>query len=290
MYLILISLALWLMSIIPGAIRWRLILLDSRVEYPLHMSYLGYLIGTFYSSFLPGAVSGDAIRIGLCISQTKCEFGTATLSVLLERVTGVLALLTLLLGVTSFFPQTWSPLLPDETRLIITRLSGICISLIIVLIWLRRAWLKWIPEGNYSGIRGFFYSGLRSLGNSSGRTLGSIYLLSVGLQTTRIAGILILSIAIGISVNPIIYFGIIPIVYFATLIPISLGGLGIREGTLVYMLSQYSVDPSAAVMLSFLAYLIQVSVGIIGGVIQIIWAVSSDDPNNDHITAGISKT
>ncbi len=62
-----------------------------------------------------------------------------------------------------------------------------------------------------------------------------------------------------------------PVTYIITTIPVSLGGLGVREGVLVYLLTQISITPSDAVTLSFLIYCNRVFVASIGGITQVFW-------------------
>ena len=62
-----------------------------------------------------------------------------------------------------------------------------------------------------------------------------------------------------------------PIVYISTILPVSLGGLGVREGTLVYLLAKVGVLSSDAVALSFLIHFNRVAVGSIGGITQMFW-------------------
>lgn len=67
------------------------------------------------------------------------------------------------------------------------------------------------------------------------------------------------------------YLFVIPLVYLATVLPISLGGIGVREGVLVWFLSIAGVSASEAVLLAFLVYLNRVLVGTIGGGIQALY-------------------
>jgi hypothetical protein len=60
-----------------------------------------------------------------------------------------------------------------------------------------------------------------------------------------------------------------PIVYLVTILPISIGGLGVREGTLVMILSFVNIETSEAVILSFLIYLNRILIGGVGGIIQL---------------------
>ena len=52
-----------------------------------------------------------------------------------------------------------------------------------------------------------------------------------------------------------------------------LGGLGVREGTLAFLLALFGVNPSDAVTLSFLVYLTRVVVGVFGGIWQLLESI-----------------
>jgi hypothetical protein len=55
-------------------------------------------------------------------------------------------------------------------------------------------------------------------------------------------------------------------VYLATVLPISPGGLGVREGTLVIVLAQFGLAASDAALLAVAVFLNRVAVGAVGAV------------------------
>lgn len=272
--LIAISPFFWLLSLVAGSLRWRYALADSHVELPLRQAGTGYLLGSFYNIFLPGVVGGDAIRIGLCVRETQCEVGTATAGVLLERISGVLALLSFFVSVSIFFPEIPARLVPEEVALLLVLLATSGIAAVVLVFLTRRTWAKWVPREKSGRVWAFLQSGIRALDALSGRTLGLTFLLSAAFQGARIGGMSVLSRAIGLDLPLEVFFVIIPMVYLVTLLPISLGGLGVREGTLVFLLAQLGVSTSDAIMFSFLVYLNQVFLGILGGFVQLFRIIS----------------
>jgi uncharacterized membrane protein YbhN (UPF0104 family) len=258
-----------LLGLLAGSLRWKLTLADSQVYLSYRKSYIGYLTGMFYNIFLPGAVGGDVIRIGYCVTNTGCKSGTAVASVLLERVAGVVSVLSFVLGVTLFIPAAMSPIF---TRGMIKALTWAAIAWIVILLALliaRQLWAKWGPKDHYTGIKEFIFSGMQTLSNLQLKTISALFLLSVIFQGANIFGAFVLSRAIGEELPLSVFFAVLPIVYVATLLPISLGGLGVREGSLVFLLAFYGVPTSEAITLSFLIYLNQVFVGLIGGLLQL---------------------
>lgn len=253
-----------------ASFRWHLILADSRVALSCWQAYLGYLVGAFYNLFMPGVIGGDIVRIGRCVKQTKCQIGTATTTVLLERISGIIALSNIALFVYLLFPGTVLALLPVEKKWPVTVAALGGIVLILLVLFGHNALLRWVPCDKTRGVWNCFRSGLLVFSNLKRLTFGKVLILSGIFQAIDIFVTFLLSQAIGIDLPLRVFFAVIPLVYLTTILPISLGGLGVREGTLVFLLAQFGVVISDAITLSFLVYLNRVVVGSLGGAVQLI--------------------
>jgi len=269
-----------------AAFRWRLILADNKVAFSFWNAYTAYLVGAFYNVLLPGVTGGDAVRIERCVRQTKCRLGTATTSVLLERTGGLFTVLSIALFVYLLFPATLSSLLITEETSVVKTAATIGIILVAAMVFGRRVWLKWLPHEDARGILGFIRSAVQTLINLRGRTLGVVFILTLLFQSTDIVVAFLLAQAIGLTVPLIEFFAIIPLVYLVTFLPISLGGLGVREGILVFLLARFGVATSDAVTLSFLVYLGLVVVAGLGGLIQLIESLA----DNKKVSNVVDKT
>ena len=259
-----------LFRLIFATFRWQRILLDNQVVLSFWFAYASYLVGSFYNIFLPGVTGGDVIRAGRCIQRTQCPWGTATASVILERISGMLATLLIAFVIYLCFPNTLSSLIVIETNSLVTVMSALGLFVMLVLTLGRRKWLKWLPSQNLKGLKGFMVSGLRTFGVLQEYTLVLILLSSVLFQALDIVITFLLARAIGINLSLLVFFAIIPLVYVAIVLPISLGGLGVREGMLTFLLAQFGVTTSDAVMLSFLVYVTHVLIAALGGIVQFI--------------------
>jgi uncharacterized protein (TIRG00374 family) len=260
-----------------AAFRWRLVLADSDVALSCWRAYTGYLVGAFYNVVLPGVTGGDTIRIGRCARQTKCALGTATASVLVERISGLFALWSIAFSVYLFFPETTSSLLATGEISLVKVVAAVGIVLMVAMVLARRLWLRWLPNENAGGVWRFVRSVIEALGILRGRTLGATFALSTLFQAADILVTFLLSRAIGLTVPLTAFFATVPLVYLAVVLPISLGGLGIREGVLTFLLTRFDVAPSDAVALSFLVYLNHVVIGSLGGVVQLVEAVAGKE-------------
>ena len=242
LWLVLVSPLFWFVTLSAGALRWRLFLADKGVHFKFRQALTGYFIGSFYDVFLPGVTGGDAVRAGYCVARTKCSIGTSVASVIAERITGVLALIIFLASVMVFRPAIFEQIkiqinLADLLPFVLA-ISVLALLVATAAIWVQKRGLTTSQDG---------------------------FLLRLW---TRIRGL-------GISVPAYVFFAVAPLVYIATMLPISLGGLGLREGSFVYLLSLFGVHSSSAIMLALLIYLNQVILAVSGGVIQLFSALCS---------------
>jgi glycosyltransferase 2 family protein len=91
--------------------------------------------------------------------------------------------------------------------------------------------------------------------HSYGRTPGLLVaavVLSVLMQSTEVMIYVTLGNELGLDLPLGIYFAVVPISFIAAALPISLGGLGVREGVLVSLLVAAGADKQAAVALAVL--------------------------------------
>jgi hypothetical protein len=62
---------------------------------------------------------------------------------------------------------------------------------------------------------------------------------------------------------------IVPVIFVFTGIPISIGGLGVRENTIVFMLTRFGISSSDAVAFSLFILFVFILNAIAGGVIYL---------------------
>jgi len=251
-----------------AAVRWQRILRDYSVGLSWGFAYASYLVGAFYNVFLPGVTGGDVIRAGRCVRRTQCSWGSAVASVILERVGGFVATLVIALAAYLSFPELLASLVKIENPAWVELLAALGIALIVVFTVGRRRWMGWLPTRPLGGVRGFIVSAIRAFGVLQGWTFVQVLVLSVIFQGLDIVVVWLLSQAMGLGVALPVFVVIVPLVYLAIMLPISLGGLGVREGMFTFLLAQFGVGASDAVALSFLVYFLHVILGMAGGITQ----------------------
>jgi len=261
-----------------GGVRWSILLPYFGVRLKANKAFLYYLIGSFYGNVLPGVIGGDAVRIGICAAVKRRSVADMTASVLIERVCGVLALLVVGTLATVLLSPGLRSALGPSVMMLIPVLAGVSLIFLLSGYLFGRVLVTWLKNvsGRHNKIA---ETVLRIIGYTRKIPpvrMTVVFLLSALFQFADILASFFLARAVNIDVPLLLFLAIFPIVYILTVLPISLGGLGVREGTLAYLLTRVGVLPSDAVMLSFLIYLNRVFVSLIGGALQVLWKPGDD--------------
>lgn len=255
--------------------RWKILLSSNNLIISSWYAFYGYMVGFFYGTFLPGNLGGDIFRIQLCVRQTKCKISTATSIVILERVCGVLVLFSMIFYILICPPSTLTNLTPAVNTQRMLPFAAAGIMGIILFIFGCRMGRHILQKKKFKGIFGYIQKAVLPFSTIRGGILFQALILSALFQSTDIFVSFLLSYAIHLSLSLKIFFLIIPLAYFTALLPISLGGLGVREGTLVFLLTMFGISASDAVTFSMLVCLNRFAIGGIGGALNIIETIIS---------------
>jgi hypothetical protein len=76
--------------------------------------------------------------------------------------------------------------------------------------------------------------------------------------------------ALGVSLPLSVWFAVVPLVALAMVVPVSINGVGVREGGLALMLKPAGVPTDAAVAIGLLWFLATIVTGLIGGVLFLL--------------------
>jgi len=239
------SVAVMLVALAFMTFRWRYVLnLIKEKTYSIRILYEYYLIGSFFNIFIPGAIGGDAMRLYYVSKNYHLSKAKSLLAVFIERVGGLFAL-GLILMFSLLFNDTIRTKLDFGFSLIALSTFGMVAALVVAKYFVQ----KKMPI-NYKDL--------------------SLILLLSGLgQFGDILISYIFSLYFGLDITILNLMSIMPLVYVATVVPISLGGVGVREGVMTAGLTLYGVEVSDAVMISFLLYFTKVIVGLMGWILYL---------------------
>jgi uncharacterized membrane protein YbhN (UPF0104 family) len=260
---LLIALALFVVGVVVRAIRWRTLLAALDLQIPLGRLVNLYFAGAFFNAFLPTGFGGDVVR-ALELSQevqSTAVFGT----VVLDRLSGLIVLFAMALVALPFGRH----LLPFETWLTIGALAVVGLlacGLILEGRWLRRLG-RWLP-GPLSltgqGVLARAYDAVTACGRDA---LGRALFISLLFNMTLLLQNYLVGLAVGMRLGLTYFMIFVPVLALALTLPISLGGLGVREGVAVLLFTQVGVNQAVAVAFSLTVYAIARIASLFGGLL-----------------------
>lgn len=243
---LLASVALVLFAICLGLYRWKLLLEGQGIVIPVsHLVRYG-MIGNFFNTTMPGAVSGDLIKAWYLIQDRKGQRKTPVLtSILLDRVMGVFGLIMVSASPILLFGSTvWAiePLHKVAVPVLALFLGVVFFFTYIMLsVWGPFAYMrrKVEPLNNYRVGQVFLqaYDAWVGYRQRPGILVASI-LLSVVIHLCMVFIIILSSQAIGeTALAPLHYFLLVPLGLLTTAIPVAPAGLGVGHAAFDWLFS-----------------------------------------------------
>ena len=261
--------------------RWVLLLRVQGVRLSVARTFSLLLIGLFFNFFIPGGTGGDVVKIYYLLKETHGQRTAALLSVLMDRIIGLIALIVLA-GVIIALHWEWLVSTPTTAQGVWTTLlilgasvSGILFSFTVTGFGLVHRLPARFPMRDRLAEFALAYN----LYARAWRPSVAAFFLSMGAHLGYFAVFFCAAAAFraeGVRVPTLAQLtAILPVVNTIVAMPISLGGIGIREGLFQVFLGQLcGVTEAVAVVISSTGYLLTLVWGIIGGVIYLMYRPS----------------
>ena len=227
-----------------------------------------YLIGMFFNLFAPGTVGGDVSRVYYLVQDEQADANGrsvttvhAMISVLMDRAIGMVVLVWIGAAGLLLFPDYAVPHTVRTVTLLFA--SGLLIAVSLTPL-LRR----FLPEGGPQLVVKLRLA-LRSY-RTQWRALTDAALLSVLVHLVQAWMHVLMGRALGLDVPFSFCIIVYPLVGTFSAIPISLNGLGLREGGYLYLLAVIGVGSEKGVAFGLLLFLIVALDSLIGGVLFLL--------------------
>lgn len=228
------------------------------------------LATAFYRLFLPGGnMAGGVIRLFKLTSHNKKSM-EALASLAYDRIVATIALC--IVGISFWyihFPSDSAYLVLSMTFL----LSGL-IFINIILFYERTTTLATkiiavLQLTFFSSVVERFSEIVKRFKSFSPGSIIYIFAISIISQLLGVLVYYLLARSLDVEISFLAMGWIRSVVVLITMIPISIAGLGLREGTLIILLRSYGIRDEDALALSFLIFSITVVVvGLIGGLLE----------------------
>jgi glycosyltransferase 2 family protein len=256
------ALAMTLVVQVLAGVRWAALARPLGFDFPRRFFVRRFFEGMFFSLCLPSSIGGDVVK-AVRIGQTTSLRLLAACSVLADRLTGVAAL-GVLVGTAILarrFALGMAAAVGVFGGLLLVALAG----LRIVLAVLDRVHDA-LPEG--SAGREFVARLLpyRARPSLVMAAFGWSFLVQMG----GAVAVALVARAVGV-IQPVgTWFTVVPLVSLLMVLPISIGGFGVRENTLEYLLRGYGVPSETGVAIALLWGLCTIIAGLVGGVLFLL--------------------
>ncbi|OPX83725.1 MAG: hypothetical protein A4E52_01773 [Pelotomaculum sp. PtaB.Bin013] len=236
-----------------SVLKWQPLLTVQKVQIPFIRLLSFYYVGPFANNFLPSSIGGDAMRI-YDAARSSGKTKEAAASVIVERLLASLALaltaaiaLALVSGTGGNGIVSW----------LVGGILAFCLAVTAILLCSTSKedskigqWLCCL--GNYKEHPG---------------VLVKVLMLSFLFQFVLVLSNVFIFRAIGADIPLLKHFLFIPVIMAVSMLPLSINGLGIREGMYVLLYGFAGINPATALAGSLLFFTLVTVTSLAGGVI-----------------------
>jgi len=202
-------------------------------------------VGLFFNLFLPSSLGGDLVK-AYYLSKGHASRLTAIACIVMDRLLGLAAMISMASVSLPFFLRTTN----DPRLALPVVIFSASFFLFFFLLFNHNAARKisflsrLVPSERGRQKFKEFYHSVNRFRHEPG-VLGIGYSLSLMVQIASIVIAYLLAESLQLNVRFLVFLLVIPISALASMIP-SLGGLGVREASIIYFLGRYTTTESAA--------------------------------------------
>lgn len=248
-------------SFVLASWRWQRVLAVFGHKVRLRTLTKHYLAGQFVGNLLPSTVGGDVLRV----SRSSADTGNTTeafAAVLLERLTGFIVLPVLV-----FVGFAINPGLFDVRRSSLALLiAGATLTVLAVILFLAghpKAAGRFADRDNWMRAIGAVHIGVDRLRRDP-KDAAVALVAALAYQVIVVASVYCAFHVVDVRVPNGSVIAYVPAVAMAQVVPITIGGLGVREGLIAFLYHPLGVATGRAVAIGLLWYGMTLLVSILG--------------------------
>jgi glycosyltransferase 2 family protein len=243
------AIALMAVATAPGAARWRLILRGAEIEITQIRALKTFSSSLLLNNVLPTSIGGDAAR-AWSVGRDSGRLLRAALATVVDRATAVACLFVLAWTALAVDAEAVPDVLVGVLLWISVGLAVLAAVAALVAAGMRPV-VRRIPPRIATMIREAWAT-LRVWGRAPD-LIGWLGVLGLLYQLLAVLALILVGRAVGVDLSFSLAAVTAAIVVVAMLVPISIGGLGIREGGFVLLLGEAGVDGADATLISLLS-------------------------------------
>lgn len=251
-----------------ASFRWKLILAEYKFSSRLIELFKLSLEGAFVSNFLPMSQTGGDIYKSIKLGKKLKNLKLSASSLFIGRIHGLSSFLLLgLIG--SYFYFRISNV--NDFFFVTLALFSISIAIIICLhtrydplVQILSKFEKILRHKNKAYPKIYDSLGLKKM---TLKTILKSYGLSIVFQLCGVFVFWCTSKSLHLDISIWAFFFVIPISSIISLLPISIGGYGVREGSAIYLFSEFGIGVNSAASLLLLQFSQVFVVACLGGIL-----------------------
>ena len=268
--LLLLAFCIFFFGYVLCLLRWEMLLKALNIRLPLKRIIISFSAGIFFSLFLPSTIGGDFMRsIDLAAHTKRPKEVVAT--VLLDRISGFIGLVSLALLATLF---GWR-FIQDRSVLLYVFLITLVLVAVLLVLFNKFAYTK-INKLLHSPGAGKIRESIKNLHQEihyfkhHKKVIIKNLILSLFIQVTAPLTFFVIALSLGLKIKLLYFFIFIPIICAITLVPISIGGLGLRDATTIFFFAKVGVVKNLSFAMSLINFLFILICGCLGGLIYVL--------------------
>lgn len=267
--------------------KWYILLRAQGQPIPFRTLFAYYLVGYYFTNLLPSMIGGDAVRL-VYSGRRIGSFSHAAAAVFLERFTGILLLLTLVVFAPALrpglhrHPAIWLPSVGAAALLIGITIGAIGARSLRASL---SSWCERHPADQSSTCRQrwFVFRVARALDRFLTKLeIGLVVLWGDRDVLTRVVTLTLLFYGLaalnvwlafrsfGPAPGPVDILAVLPTALVVAMIPITLGSLGIAETSYVFYFSLLGISPAHTGVMALFLRLKLILLGVVGWLVYLM--------------------
>lgn len=261
----LVAVALHFGAVTTGVLRWRTLLVARGIALPLPILYRSFLVGRFIGAFTPSTTGLDGYRLWDVGRRTN-DYAASGAVILVEKLVGLVGMATVCLAL---LPFGLLERLGVFGVLVAVGMAAVALVGLFVLASPARATalVRLAPgslRGRLSKLAEAVSGGLAIAPTASALAMG---IASHAFLSSTFAAS---GLALSVPVSPLTLLAVGNAIVISVLLPISIGGVGVREGVAVALLvsaGSGAVTTTDAMLLALVGYLTGQAPALLGGLL-----------------------
>ncbi|MGA0112327.1 MAG: lysylphosphatidylglycerol synthase transmembrane domain-containing protein, partial [Chthoniobacterales bacterium] len=262
-----IGVAVFFGCTILATVRWKILLAVQGIRMTWFRTWQLFMIGMFFNLFMLGSTGGDVVKMFLTMREAPKNRGAALLSVFMDRVIGMMALILISLAFLYFRYDVLSH--SAASSALLTTLLWLLAASVLVTVGMfvgsALGWVHYLPQ--WTPLRGRIVelSAACHMYAKGWRQTIWAFLVSFPLFAMFFITFYCAARAFTDQLGLVDVFSVLPIVAVITAIPISVSGIGLRESLFVSLLAPFGVSAAVATLVSVTGFLITTVGSLAGG-------------------------